>query len=126
MLYIKYNINNFTMTMRDSVNVLMFNASFNNISIISWQSVLLVGETGVPREHHRSVNDKLYRCLSFSFWLLCCLFSFDLRILITPLVSSNSCYHIMVHRVHLNDRNSNSQLIALVNPTTMRSRRPCQ
>jgi hypothetical protein len=25
---------------------------FNNISVISWQSVLLVEETGVPRENH--------------------------------------------------------------------------
>jgi hypothetical protein len=31
------------------------------------------------------------RCLSFFFWPLCCL-SFDLRILIIPLVSSNSAY----------------------------------
>jgi hypothetical protein len=30
-----------------------FNATFNNISIISWQSVLLVVETGVPGENHR-------------------------------------------------------------------------
>ena len=29
------------------------------------------------------------RCLYFFFWSLCCLF-FDIRILITPLVSSNS------------------------------------
>jgi hypothetical protein len=28
------------------------------------------------------------------FWLLCCLFFFDIRILITPLVSSNSSYQI--------------------------------
>jgi hypothetical protein len=35
------------------------------------------------------------RCLSFytfSFWPLCCLFFFDIWILITPLVSSNSSY----------------------------------
>ena len=32
------------------------------------------------------------RSLSFFFWPLCCLPSFDLRILITPLVSSNSHY----------------------------------
>jgi len=32
------------------------------------------------------------RCLSFFFWPLCCLYIFDLRILITPLVSSNSSY----------------------------------
>ena len=30
------------------------------------------------------------RCLYFFFWPLCCLFFFDIRILITPLVSSNS------------------------------------
>jgi hypothetical protein len=29
---------------------------FNNISVISWQSVLLVEETGVPGENHRPVE----------------------------------------------------------------------
>jgi hypothetical protein len=33
--------------------VLLFNATFNNISAILWQAVLLVEETGVPRENHR-------------------------------------------------------------------------
>ena len=33
----------------------MFNATFNNISAISWQSVLLVEELGVPGENHRPV-----------------------------------------------------------------------
>ena len=36
------------------------------------------------------------RCLSFFFWSLCCLSFFDLRILITPEVSSNSFY-ILAH-----------------------------
>jgi len=31
------------------------NATFNNISVISWQSVLLVEETGGPGETHRPV-----------------------------------------------------------------------
>jgi hypothetical protein len=31
---------------------MMFNATFNNISTISWQSVLLVEETRVHRENH--------------------------------------------------------------------------
>jgi hypothetical protein len=35
------------------VRVMEFNATFNNISVISWRSVLLVEETGVPRENHR-------------------------------------------------------------------------
>jgi hypothetical protein len=32
--------------------VMVFNAAFNNISVISWQSVLFVEETGVPEEYH--------------------------------------------------------------------------
>jgi hypothetical protein len=32
---------------------MVFNATFNNISVISWWSVLLVEETGVPSENHR-------------------------------------------------------------------------
>ena len=34
------------------VRFMVFNATFNNISVISWQSVLLVEETGVPGENH--------------------------------------------------------------------------
>jgi len=41
-------------------------------------------------------NVMFYRSLfllsSCFYWLLCCLFFFDLRILFTPLVSSNSSY----------------------------------
>jgi hypothetical protein len=37
------------------VRVMVFNATFNNISDISWRSVLLVEETGVPGENHRPV-----------------------------------------------------------------------
>ena len=33
---------------------MVFNAIFNNISVISWWSVLLVEETGVPGENHPS------------------------------------------------------------------------
>ena len=38
---------------RVRVRVMVFNATGNNISVISWWSVLLVEETGVPRENHR-------------------------------------------------------------------------
>jgi hypothetical protein len=34
----------------------VLNANFNNFSIISWRSVLLVVETGRPGENHRSVS----------------------------------------------------------------------
>ena len=32
--------------------VIVFNAAFNNISVISWRSVVLVGEDGIPGENH--------------------------------------------------------------------------
>ena len=35
--------------------VIVFNATFNNISVISWLSILLVEKTGVPGENHRPV-----------------------------------------------------------------------
>ena len=38
------------------VIVMVFNATFNNISAISWCLVLLVEETGVPRENQRTVT----------------------------------------------------------------------
>ena len=35
---------------------LVFNATFNNISVISWCSVLMVDETGVPEENYQPVG----------------------------------------------------------------------
>jgi len=37
------------------VMVMVFNATFNNISVILWWSFLLVDETGIPGEIHRPV-----------------------------------------------------------------------
>ena len=34
---------------------MVFNATFNNIAVISWQSILMVEETSVPGENHRPV-----------------------------------------------------------------------
>ena len=46
------------------VCLMVFNPTFNNISAISWRSVLLVEGTGVPGENHRpvasSINNDLY------------------------------------------------------------------
>jgi hypothetical protein len=43
----------------DTINSgLMFDATFNNISVISWQSVLLMEETGGPGENHRPVASR--------------------------------------------------------------------
>jgi hypothetical protein len=36
------------------LRVILFNATFTNISVTSWRSVVLVEKTGVPRENHRS------------------------------------------------------------------------
>ena len=35
------------------VKVMVLKATFNNISAILWQSVVLVEKTGVPGENHR-------------------------------------------------------------------------
>jgi hypothetical protein len=37
---------------RNRVRVRVLNATFNNISVISWWLVLLVEETEVPEENH--------------------------------------------------------------------------
>ena len=39
---------------------MVFNGTFNSISVTSWWSVLLEEETGVPGENHWQVTDKLY------------------------------------------------------------------
>jgi hypothetical protein len=53
------------------VRVMLFNATFNDISVILWRSVLWVDETKVPRENHRLAT------------------------------SHCQTIHIMLHRVHL-------------------------
>ena len=54
---------------------MVFNATFNNISVtsISWSSVLLVEETGVPGENHRpatshwqTLSHTLYCCIEYT------------------------------------------------------------
>ena len=39
---------------------LVFNATFRNITAISWRPVLVVEEAGVPVENHRPATGKLY------------------------------------------------------------------
>ena len=41
----------------------MFNTTLNNISVISWQSVLLVEETGGSGENHRPVAICMVLCI---------------------------------------------------------------
>ena len=48
------------------VRVVMFNAIFNNISVISWRSVSLVEATRVPGENHRPAASN-WQTLSYSW-----------------------------------------------------------
>jgi hypothetical protein len=51
------------------VRVTMFNATFKNISVISWWSVLLVEETEFPKKTSdlSQVNEKLYHLMLYLF-----------------------------------------------------------
>jgi hypothetical protein len=42
--------------------LMVHNATFNNILVISWRSVLLVEETGGPGENHRTVASHWQTC----------------------------------------------------------------
>ena len=50
------------------LGLMVFNATFNNISVILWQSILLVEETGVPGKIPTDlpqVTDKLYHIMLY-------------------------------------------------------------
>jgi hypothetical protein len=55
MSFFIYNVLYVTETLWVRVRVMVFNATFNNISVISWRSVLLVEETGEHGENHPPV-----------------------------------------------------------------------
>jgi len=46
-------IHNISVAFSEMVRIMVFNATFNNISVILWRSVLLVEENGVPVENQR-------------------------------------------------------------------------
>jgi hypothetical protein len=69
------------LTLGFRLGFMVFNATFNNISVISWRSVLLVVETVGPGENHRPLKEKsssvIYFCnylikgkVACYFWLL--------------------------------------------------------
>jgi hypothetical protein len=58
--------NDFDYRYKTLVWFMVFNATFNNISVILWRSVLLMKETGVPRVKTTDlsqVTDTLYRIM---------------------------------------------------------------
>jgi hypothetical protein len=53
-------------SLTNRVKVMMFNTSFNNISVVLWRSTLLVEETGIPWEKPQTqVTDKLYHIIFY-------------------------------------------------------------
>jgi hypothetical protein len=91
---------------------MVFNATFNNIPIISWRSVLLVEETREARENHRPVESH-WQTLSImlyrenhrpveSHWqtLSIMLYRENHR----PVESHWQTWSIMLYRVHLDKR----------------------
>jgi hypothetical protein len=83
------------------VAFIVFNATFNNISVISWQSVLLVEETGVHEENQRPVTS-YWQTLSHNFaW--------------------NTPHHERDPSHNANGSNGVRVVKVVVNPTTIRS-----
>ena len=50
---------------KNTLFLLVFNTTFNNISVISWQSVLLVEETGESGENYRPVTRHLTNLITW-------------------------------------------------------------
>jgi hypothetical protein len=58
------SVENCAINKRLCVGVMVINATFSNISALSWQSVLSVVEVGVPGENHRHACHKSLTNLS--------------------------------------------------------------
>ena len=77
------------------VCLVVFNATFNNISVISWRSVSLVEETGGPRENHRSVASHWQNLVRIkSYIILLYIMNSHISFCYTP---RTSIYHFVLY-----------------------------
>jgi hypothetical protein len=89
----------------------VFNATFNNISVISWGSVVLVEGTGVPGENHRPAASY---CQTLSHNVVSSTPRFELTLMVICSDCIGSCksnYHIkykyilhvvyIIHLIHI-------------------------
>ena len=60
------DVNNFIWV---RVSLMVFNATFNNISVILWWSVLLVEETGVPGENYWPATSHWQTLSHILYWV---------------------------------------------------------
>ena len=78
---------------------MVFYATFNNISVLSWRSVLLVEETGVPGENDRptQVTDTLYQIILYRMHID--LARFELTMLVVMGIDCIGNYKFKYHTI---------------------------